>query len=134
MRDGGASDDFVLSAAGLLYVRPEGDEPALLVPPRGGIRVELLEDAHVGCVGAERMVDELGSTFWWPSIEGDVRIYVAQCGKCKGRPRQEDDAEGLERPYTGVTAWTQDRDGELAADMAMATRKAAEDAEKAALG
>lgn len=97
LRDGEDDSEFVLSDVGLLYLRPSADETALLVPPRGRIREELLEDAHLGetpsaeqhrgeathC-GPSRMFESLSETFWWQGMKSDVEKYVRHCGVCSG--------------------------------------------------
>ena len=130
LKSGVANSDFVLSDTGLLYVKPEGDEPALLVPPAGPIRGELLEDAHFEIAehrDAGAMVEKVSETFWWPSVEDDAGRFVHRCGRC----RERGDAE----PLTGLTGWTRDDAGsEKEVERAVAERKAQEKAERDALG
>ena len=142
LRQGKESDDFILSDVGLLYLRPEGDEPALLVPPGGAIREEIIIDAHVqdgGHQGYEVMMEQLGGVFWWMSMEAEVRMFCEGCEDC-GEEREL--KPGMTPvPFTGVTGWA---DGEetargpgesaMAAEMAFAMRAAHEDAERDALG
>jgi len=152
IRTGAQNDDFILSDEGLLYLRPENDEPALLVPPRGEIRRELLEDAHhepdengnsAHC-SAEAMIYSLNETFWWQGMEQDVEGFVSQCAGCKYDRGGVAGVNGLKAgmtpvPYTGVTGWTEKGDAgshasgigasAMAAEMAFAMRKAEEQAE-----
>ncbi|OCF36081.1 hypothetical protein I316_01953 [Kwoniella heveanensis BCC8398] len=109
--------DFILSDVGLLYLRPSASSTtsteedyegqALLVPPRGVIRLELLEDAHLDSVdtliqedgvggedgsahnSVEVMMSVLGKTFWWNDMFLDVEDYIASCKICRER-REED--------------------------------------------
>jgi len=148
MRQGRENDDFILSDVGLLYLRPDGDEPALLVPPAGTIRDELIADAHVdpggegegGHVSYEEMMTQLGGVFWWMTMESDVMAFVEGCKACeevKLKPGM------TPVPFTGVTGWASELgektaagpgESAMAADMAFAMRAAKEDAEKDALG
>lgn len=149
------NDDFLHSSVGLLYLRPETDEEqALLVPPMGVIRKELIEDAHLDpspyseqvSVGdlahnnIEVMVATLGDTFWWNGLARDCQEYVEKCQVCKERKRKEkiEPQDGMTPvPWTGVTGWTQGMtavgESEMAAEMAVAMRKAAEQADKTKL-
>lgn len=150
LRTGGQNDDFILSDDGLLYLRPENDEPALLVPPRGEIRQELLEDAHhepdehgnSGHCSAQDMLRDLNETFWWQGMEQDVESMIAQCAGCKYDKGGVAGVVGMKAgmtpvPYTGVTGWSETKtaaDGGLgasamAAEMAFAMRQAEEQAE-----
>ncbi|WVQ94052.1 hypothetical protein IAU59_001130 [Kwoniella sp. CBS 9459] len=108
--------DFILSDVGLLYLRPSTDDPeeqALLVPPRGVIRLELVEDAHLDPVvepspyvsksdngpaaaaaaaahnSAEAMMDVLGKTFWWNDMYLDIEDYIASCRVCRERREEQ---------------------------------------------
>nr|ODN86635.1 hypothetical protein L203_03882 [Cryptococcus depauperatus CBS 7841] len=155
LRMGRLNDDFLLSDVGLLYLRPiSDDEQALLVPPQGVIRNELIEDAHmdVSVYGeqpengqaahneAEIMVETLGDTFWWNGLAKQCVEYVEQCKVCRERRRVEEIEEraGMTAvPWTGVTGWTHGTEvvgeSEMAAEMAFAMRKAQEDADKTKL-
>ncbi|KIR98174.1 hypothetical protein L804_04636 [Cryptococcus deuterogattii 2001/935-1] len=99
------NDDFLLSSVGLLYLRPEKDEEqALLVPPVGVIRKELIEDAHlepspyseqvpVGDLAhnnIEIMVVSLGDTFWWDGLARDCQECFEKCQVCKVRKRKDE--------------------------------------------
>ena len=92
-------DDFILSEVGLLYLRPDAgsngtEQDALLVPPRGEIRQEILSDTHCEIIDedsdeaahweAEEMVRQMGETFWWPSMGLDARAFVGGCDGCPG--------------------------------------------------
>jgi hypothetical protein len=163
LRSGRDNEDFVLSDVGLLYLKPEEgeDENALLVPPHGVIRRELLEDAHLELLegeegggsahwGPQTMLGKLEETFWWPDLDLDVEAFVSQCAVCVGNGTRED--ERVERelkpgmtpvPFTGVTGWTGMDTGVLqrgvgesamAAEMAFAQRKAEEEVQRDALG
>jgi hypothetical protein len=94
LRKGEPNEDFILSDVGLLYIRPGEDEPALLVPPKGYIREELLQDAHEdveegqGHQSGAIMIEVLGETFWWDTMEDDVKEYVAKCYQCSVGPRR----------------------------------------------
>jgi hypothetical protein len=92
-------DDFILSDVGLLYLRPDvsidgAEQDALLVPPRGEIREEILGDTHLAIIDeeeetaahweAEEMVRQMGETFWWPSMGSDAHAFVANCEGCGG--------------------------------------------------
>lgn len=91
LRQGKDNDDFILSEVGLLYLRPEGDEPALLVPPAGPIRNEIINDAHDADdahQGYEKMMEELGGVFWWMSMPADVRAFCEGCEECQKRPKE----------------------------------------------
>jgi len=150
LRSGGHNDDFILSDVGLLYLRPDDQDPngaALLVPPNGVIRREVLEDAHVMEDGQHRgylsMVSQLGEVFWWVGMEDDIELEIGRCAACaqtqtthiKGQgPLQAgagevDDGKSM---FTGVTGWSVDEDEKkenaLAADMAIAMRRANEEA------
>ncbi|ORY25171.1 hypothetical protein BCR39DRAFT_561202 [Naematelia encephala] len=156
LRSGKSNDDFLLSDVGLLYLRPEGDEPALLVPPAGIIRQEILEDIHLGTsdddahVGVDEMIRRVEEVFWWMTVEEDCLAYVSKCAHCakdgelgtslgieeKSKSKSEAQKQTA-LPFTGVTDWTDDLGGHytagestMAAEMAVAMRKAEEDAEK----
>jgi hypothetical protein len=146
LRSGGHNDDFILSDVGLLYLRPDDQDPngaALLVPPNGVIRKEVLEDAHVMEDGQHRgylsMVSQMGEVFWWVGMEDDIELEIERCAVCaqgqthnKGQGQSEVDDE--KSMYTGVTGWSVDedekRENALAADMAIAMRRADEEAKK----
>jgi hypothetical protein len=161
LRAGEDSDDFVLSDAGLLYLRPDPAEgqsgDALLVPPAGQIRAELLRDAHYEVVeqgdeggsahwGPETMLARMGETFWWPGIDDDCRGLVEDCARCMGdgvdggkaRLVGTDMKPGLSPlPFTGMrtdgpmTALdTRAGESAMAADMAFAMRKAEDEARR----
>jgi hypothetical protein len=143
LRAGGHNDDFLLSDVGLLYLRPDDQEPtgaALLVPPNGVIRAEVLEDAHINEEGEHKaflgMTSQLGEVFWWVGMEEDIERQIKQCEGCSGVGRGGEKAEtDFEEGYTGVTGWTgvdedEKKEGAMAADMAMAMRRAEEDAKK----
>lgn len=170
LRKGGQNDEFVLSEVGLLYLRPDESDPtgaALLVPPNGVIRREILEDTHIDPQdqehrGYEEMLDELERVFWWVGMEDDIDTYMSKCVSCAQRqlergtatgsgsgsgrvqlPRSEqgqigtmDDEDGSKSTYTGITGWTGDEDiegeqeGDIAVEMAVAMRKANEDAQR----
>jgi hypothetical protein len=101
LRGGRENDDFVLSDVGLLYLKPEDAElggNALLVPPCGIIRQELIEDAHLEGAqsgGSESggsanghwapgvMLRNMADTFWWPTMESDVEAAVDRCAICQ---------------------------------------------------
>ena len=152
LRQGKENDDFILSEVGLLYLRPEGDEPALLVPPAGKIREELISDAHIQDEtedehihrSYEEMMEQLGLVFWWMTMEEDIRVFIETCADCKGKEREL--RPGMTTvPFTGVTGWA-DELGEgrtagvgpgesaMAAEMAFAMRQANEEAQRDALG
>ena len=63
-------DDFILSDVGLLYLRPDAsgvgaEQDALLVPPRGAIRDEILEDTHYAIIDEENeMAAHWGRKRW----------------------------------------------------------------------
>lgn len=151
LRAGGESEDFVLSDVGLLYLRPETEEgDALLVPPAGQIRGELLQDAHFEVLeggdeggsahwGPETMLAKMGETFWWPGIEEDCRELVEGCARCRGdgQIRDVEPKPGLTPlPFTGMktdgamTAMMTHGESAMAADMAFAMRKAEDDARR----
>ena len=150
LRGGEDNDDFLLSEVGLVYLRPDAeDEAALLVPPAGEIRRELIEDAHIPLPPdkevnpdelehrtVEDILAELNETFWWMTMEQDVVEYVKTCEEC-ARRRIELKPGMTAVDYTGVTVWTaggkktaKDKVGEsaMAAEMAFAMRKAEEEA------
>ncbi|WVF66437.1 hypothetical protein IAT40_001177 [Kwoniella sp. CBS 6097] len=105
--------DFILSDVGLLYLRPSTDDPdeqALLVPPRGVIRLELMEDAHLDPVqdsdrtqhnnvhdrdgsaahnSIETMIAVLSKTFWWNDMHLDIEDYIATCRVCRERREEQ---------------------------------------------
>ena len=60
----------------------------MLVPPRGEIRQELIQDAHFEtdehADGAE-MLSSLQQTFWWSGIEADAEEFVSRCRGCVER-------------------------------------------------
>jgi hypothetical protein len=145
LRGGGQNDDFILSDVGLLYLRPDDQDPngaALLVPPNGVIRREVLEDAHVDEKGKHlgylAMTSQLGEVFWWVGMENDIELEIGKCEHCQGHKkgagdqtaRELDDGRSM---YTGVTGWTgvdedEKKENALAADMAIAMRRADEEA------
>lgn len=142
LRQGEHNDDFVLSDVGLLYLRPDEGDPsatALLVPPNGMIRRELLDDSHISEAGEHRgyeeMLDELERVFWWVGMEEDIERYITRCGLClqKAAARQpvgeKTGADDVKSTYTGVTGLTGDeRETDMAVHMAVAIRKAQEEA------
>jgi hypothetical protein len=152
LRQGGHNDDFLLSDVGLLYLRPDEDDlhgrgAALLVPPNGVIRAEVLEDAHIGQEGEGQgehkgylgMMSQLGEVFWWVGMEEDVENCIAKCGCARtgtgmGGAGEAEPEDGRSM-YTGVTGWSgvdedEKREHALAAEMAIAMRRADEDAKK----
>ncbi|WVQ80424.1 hypothetical protein IAT38_002529 [Cryptococcus sp. DSM 104549] len=153
LRMGRENDDFLLSDVGLLYLRPAGDDdPALLVPPRGAIRDELISDAHLDPAPGQTpppagtsahnsagvMLEVMGDTFWWNGMAGDCQKWEDECGVCRERRRREEIEErtGMTAvPWTGVTGWTKGDDAvgesEMAAEMAVAMRRAQEEADRA---
>ncbi|KAK6905109.1 hypothetical protein I204_07903 [Kwoniella mangroviensis CBS 8886] len=100
---------FLLSDIGLLYLRPppggDEEESALLVPPKGVIRLELLQDAHLdyhphegGTLddrgleahnGLEIMIQSLNQNFWWNGMEIDCKEFIENCQFCFERLREE---------------------------------------------
>ncbi|WRT63621.1 uncharacterized protein IL334_000544 [Kwoniella shivajii] len=104
--------DFLLSEVGLLYLRPDNGIPeqqALLVPPKGVIRIELIQDAHFdahpdyppslasefqeGQIAHNRlevMVDILSSTFWWNGMAIDCKEFVENCNTCVERLKDKE--------------------------------------------
>ncbi|WVQ76378.1 hypothetical protein IAR50_006043 [Cryptococcus sp. DSM 104548] len=134
LRAGKLNDDFLLSDVGLLYLRPlvEGEEyQALLVPPKGSIRQELVEDSHldfspfgdgddsageVAHNSAEVMVATLQQTFWWSTLSSDSYTYISKCSVCQQKQEASEAMERRERmeekagmtavPWTGITGWT----------------------------
>ena len=145
LRDGGNNDDFILSDVGLLYLRPDDQDSngaALLVPPNGVIRREVLEDAHVDEEGKHLgylgMASQLGEVFWWVGMEEDIELEIKKCVTCqKGQSAgdQTGVTDGGNDMYTGVTGWTgvdedEKKENALAADMAIAMRRADEEAKK----
>ena len=160
----GENDEFILSDQGLLYLRPDGDEAALLVPPAGDIRKEIIEDSHLAPddesghpihLETDEIIDELAQTFWWMGMEDDVKKYVDGCAGCKYDKGGVGGIAGLKPgmtpvPFTGVTGWTAEMrtgaggvtgglkagpgESAMAAEMAFAMRQAEEQAEKDRLG
>ncbi|KAK4685565.1 hypothetical protein P7C73_g4580, partial [Tremellales sp. Uapishka_1] len=126
------NEDFLLSDVGLLYLRPETDENALLVPPRGVIRNEIVEDSHAGHVGVAGMVQALQETFWWNGIEADVARFVDSCAVCsqeKGGTKTAFFTEGAQSAVA-KTAFTEGAQSAMAAEMAFAMRKAQEEGDE----
>ncbi|WWC97157.1 hypothetical protein V866_004036 [Kwoniella sp. B9012] len=100
---------FLLSEIGLLYLRPtpgeDEEESALLVPPKGVIRLELLQDAHLDYYpyeggplnnrgweahnGLEIMIQSLNRNFWWNGMEIDCKEFIENCQFCFERLREE---------------------------------------------
>lgn len=166
LAQGVADDEFVLSEVGLLYFRPDESDPtgaALLVPPNGLIRLEILGDSHIDIDAQaqgrhrhrdyEEMLNELENVFWWVGMEQDIESHLAQCQLChqaqaEPQPQQhqsergivgwKSDNDGSKSTYTGITGWTgedtqevdDDDDGNMAVEMAVAMRKANEDAQR----
>ncbi|WWD22346.1 hypothetical protein CI109_106837 [Kwoniella shandongensis] len=149
LRSGRENDDFLLSEVGLLYLRPTDDaEAALLVPPQGEIRRELIEDAHFDPVPSgspsssqsasahndlDTMMEVLSQTFWWNGMSKDVRQWLDGCKVCQERKRREvmEQRAGMTAvPWTGVTQGNDTTMGQsaMAAEMAYAIRKAEEEA------
>ena len=157
LRAGKSNDDFILSDVGLLYLRPVADETgaeseALLVPPQGVIRREILEDIHNTVEEDGRnahyasgpMLEILSQTFWWHGMEEDVAAFIDGCAGCAfERGHGVEGIDGMKAgmtpvPFTGVTGWTGGLEtsvGEsaMAAEMAFAMRKAEQEAERDAL-
>lgn len=125
-----------------------------MVPPMGVIRKELIEDAHLDPSpyveqvstgelahnSIEVMVATLGDTFWWNGLARDCQEYAEKCRVCNERKRKKEieaQAGMTAVPWTGITGWTQGMtavgESEMAAEMAMAMKKAAEEADKAKL-
>ena len=169
LAQGVVNDEFVLSEVGLLYLRPDVSDPtgaALLVPPKGLIRREILGDSHLNPDqggrhrGYEEMLDELEKVFWWVGMEGDIESHILHCPSCaqlqlqqpqdgqNQYPNQQVQSERGEvgwkseadskSTYTGITGWTGDEPGrardeseaDMAVEMAVAMRKANEDAQR----
>lgn len=119
LRAGKPNEDFLLSDIGLLYVAPQDDEPALLVPPKGDIRKEIMEDAHHEPDSSgnsehhdlKTMIELLAETFWWETMKEDVKGYVDGCAGCKYDKGGVGGIAGMKAgmtpvPFTGVTGWT----------------------------
>lgn len=166
LAQGVVNDEFVLSEVGLLYLRPDVSDPtgaALLVPPKGLIRREILGDSHLDPDqggrhrGYEEMLHELEKVFWWVGMEGDIESHILHCPSCvqllrqdgqNQYPNQQVQSERGEvgwkseadskSTYTGITGWTGDETGrerdeseaDMAVEMAVAMRKANEDAQR----
>lgn len=145
LRSGGNNDDFILSDVGLLYLRPDDQDPngaALLVPPNGVIRQEVLQDVHIDEEGKHlgylAMTGQLGEVFWWVGMEEDIELEIGRCETCRTALRGGDQTgvtDDGRSMYTGVTGWTgvdedEKRENALAADMAIAMRRADEEAKK----
>ncbi|KAL7424029.1 hypothetical protein Q5752_001614 [Cryptotrichosporon argae] len=151
LRKGGDNDHFILSDVGLLYLKPQGNETALLIPPNGSVRDELVEDYHYDSdghhLGTDDMVQNLLAMFWWTTIDSDAHAFVDGCRVCRradvatvvqtaandAQTRHEPKTGWTEVPYTGVTELVEayrddDQPGQsaMAADMAYAIRKADE--------
>ncbi|WVW81693.1 hypothetical protein I302_103688 [Kwoniella bestiolae CBS 10118] len=115
LRQGKYHPHFLLSDIGLLYLRPPPDEnseteSALLVPPSGVIRLELLQDAHLDRYppdegvtpggglegkgegeahnGLEIMITSLNENFWWNGMEIDCKEFIENCQVCFERLRE----------------------------------------------
>ena len=151
IRGGHQEENFILSEVGLLYLKAEGDEPPLLVPPAGEIRWELLEDAHYPLVepggnektadrghqGVEDMLAEMSETFWWLGMEEDIEEFVKHCEAC-ARAKIDLKPGMTAVPFTGITDWTEPgkaggrnvEESAMAAEMAYAMRKADEEADE----
>jgi hypothetical protein len=152
LRAGGQNDDFILSDVGLLYLRPDEQDPsaaALLVPPNGVIRREVLQDAHIAEDGKHKqyqtMVNEMGEIFWWAGMQDDIELEIATCQVCAKNGNEGPGVQGLKvgdhgtgdsrSMYTGVTGWSkedtaEEREREMAAEMAIAIRRADDDAKR----
>jgi len=142
LRGGGVNADFILSEVGLLYLRPDDQDPdgaALLVPPNGVIRREVLEDAHIDeggkHLGHLAMTAQLGEVFWWVGMENDIGLVISKCGVCQNGHGSDQQAARETGMFTGVTAWTgvdedEKKENALAADMAIAMRRADEEAKR----
>jgi len=142
LRSGGVNDDFILSDVGLLYLRPDDQDPngaALLVPPSGVIRREVLEDAHVDeggkHLGYLAMTAQLGEVFWWVGMEKDIELENSKCIVCQKGHGVGDQTARETGMFTGVTGWTgvdedENKENALAADMAIAMRRADEEAKR----
>jgi hypothetical protein len=91
------------------------------------------------------MLDELEKVFWWAGMEQDIESYLAQCPLCAHQHHQSErgvvgwksEDDGSKSTYTGITGWTgeetgraDDEDGDMAVEMAVAMRKANEDAQR----
>ncbi|RXK39138.1 hypothetical protein M231_03643 [Tremella mesenterica] len=136
---------------------PDSDEPALLVPPAGvrtelleDVHLAPDEEGQSAHHLADEMLKILSETFWWVGMEEDVRAYIGKCGYCALREDKEQEKDWMEgrsppalKPgmtpveFTGVD-WTANDTGvvadrwgvgesAMAADMAVAMRKAQED-------
>ena len=159
LAQGVPNDEFVLSEVGLLYLRPDESDPtgaALLVPPNGLIRREILSESHIDIDaqgrhrGYDQMLNELEKVFWWVGMEQDIESHLAQCPlghqtqpqhhqSERGVVGWKSDNDGSKSTYTGITGWTgddsqevddDDDNGNMAVEMAVAMRKANEDAQR----
>ncbi|WWC85716.1 uncharacterized protein L201_000582 [Kwoniella dendrophila CBS 6074] len=104
--------DFLLSDIGLLYLRPnsfilscsdnnnqeEHNINALLIPPKGIIREELLEDSHLNFDSEsnnekhndlDTMINILLKSFWWNGLEIDCKEYIENCKICFENLREQ---------------------------------------------
>jgi len=70
---------------------------------------DIINRAHsVGHEGAEKTINRIMNSYYWPGIWNDVRMWIKSCRKCQlCRPRPlpknvEDNATPIERPFTRV--------------------------------
>ncbi len=63
-------------------VGPHGTQ--LVVPPGGGLRQLLIEDAHkAGHFGVKRTCDLLSTRVFWPQLHKDVALFVGTWEICQ---------------------------------------------------
>ena len=102
----GESKDFVVTDDDLLRFQTR-----LYVPPRDGLREEILEEAHRSKYtihpGATKMYYELKKSFWWPSMKGDVTNFVSRCLTCQRVKVEHQKPAGLLQPLD-IPEWKWD--------------------------
>lgn len=81
------------------------------------------------------MLDELERVFWWVSMEEDLEGYINRCSVCQrsriGRPLlgEKTMTDETKSTYTGIKGLTgEEAETDMAVDMAVAMRKAEEEA------
>jgi hypothetical protein len=91
------------------------------------------------------MVNEMGEIFWWAGMQDDIELEIATCQVCAKNGNEGPGVQGLKvgdhgtgdsrSMYTGVTGWSkedtaEEREREMAAEMAIAIRRADDDAKR----
>ncbi|KAJ0938821.1 putative nucleotidyltransferase, Ribonuclease H [Helianthus annuus] len=80
------------------------------VPDRNNLRELIMTEAHKSHYsihpGADKMYQDLRTTYWWPGMKRDIAIYVSKCLTCsKVKAEHQRPSRLLEQPKIPVWKW-----------------------------